>query len=176
MKVLREVYNSLSERKTELETDMSYWQERREIARAEGDLSENQDYETARQKLEEIYKEHGEIINILTRSEVVEVTTDFNIIDIGCKFHLKVIYPGKNIDKDIFSPEGEKLLYYNKEDNTTVYDGECVFGGPTDQYAESYILSSGSRFAGNLLGKPLGEYRLITTHGVHINVIASKLS
>ena len=81
-----------AERLEQLKEELQYLQTVREKevaaqikeARSFGDLSENSEYDEAKNEQGKLYSKIAEIKNLIDNAELVEVTGDFDVVSIGC--------------------------------------------------------------------------------------------
>lgn len=81
-----------AERLEELKEELLYLQTVREKevaeqikeARSFGDLSENSEYDEAKNEQGKLYSKIAEIKNLIDNAEIVELTGDVNVVSIGC--------------------------------------------------------------------------------------------
>ena len=111
-----------------------------------------------------------EILKIRNESEVVDLIEYSDIVEPCCKYDLKVKYPGRLIEEDVESEEGYKVIWYDENEDKTIFNNEMVFGSPNDDYVDSYVWSTETEFAKQVMGKPLGKQYYITTQGVSVEV------
>lgn len=176
MKVLDRVYSRYLERKDRLDADLAEAIERRELARAEGDLSENADYKKAMSDIELINHEYIGVARIVDEGEPVQERTNFNEIDIGCKFHLDLtidIQSGADIQESLGSYVIKEVTLPNGK-NALNISGDVVIGGETDEFALEGIISSTSPLGKYLIGKSYGIYNTKGPHGDSLKVVISQ--
>lgn len=81
-----------AERFEELKEELQYLQTVREKevaaqikeARSFGDLSENSEYDEAKNEQGKLYSKIAEIKNLIDNAEIVEITGDVDVVSIGC--------------------------------------------------------------------------------------------
>ena len=165
MVILKIVYDKLQERLDILREDLKEARIRMNEYKAEGDLSENNDFIQERQNVENLQADMMKINSLLERAEILqrEPTTDFTTIDLGCKFFMSVTVNGnyfnekKSSKKKIGEKNNESLIIYNEDENCTSIEGNYYFGGPTDICEELNILSNESPVGKLLMGRSLSN-------------------
>lgn len=176
MKVLDRVYERYLKRKKELEDALSEALHRRELARAEGDLSENADYKKAMSDIDLINHEYIGVAKIVDEGEPVQERINFNEIDIGCKFNIDI-----SIDIDRGNVDEEMLGVYRLSEVQmpngsygSLISGTVVIGGETDEFATEGIISATCPLGKYLMGKSFGTYNTKGPHGDSLKVVISR--
>ena len=174
MKILQSIYEKYLDRKVELEALIEEANNRKNIASAEGDLSENADYSKAFSDLELYSSEYMDVIEIIETGEPVEEVTNFTEIVVGSKFNLVLELEATPIDEGETRDIGVYKLQDDWKNGITILKGVVTLGGPSDNYVYEGVISTDSLIGRFLLGKPLGEYITHNEYGERIKLSATK--
>ncbi len=95
-------------------------------ARAQGDLSENAEYDAAKEEQREIEARIAEIESIFKNCEVVAETTDDGKVNIGCRVTLLDVEFGEEMVYDLVGPSEANIMKGSISNESPV--GNAIMG------------------------------------------------
>lgn len=170
MKVLKKVFNELETKLNDKQKQFTELQNERNERREEGDLKENEEFQRLSEDVTTLAQEITDLLRMKEEAIIVEETSVFNLIDVGCMFKMTIINKGDCINgKQEISEKALKAKYYPDKDITVTERILCM-GGPLDNNLDEGIFSCDSPMGKFLQGKSVGEYRMPDTRNTYQNI------
>lgn len=135
-----------------------------------GDLSENSEYDAAKDRMSRVTKERDMLAPVLAMSQV-KANDSASIFEEGCVIQLKVF----NMTSGPMDPRSDAFARLMRE-TEPIFEGTLMYGGtlPIQELLTDAALSVETPIGGFLLGKQSGAYS-IQVPGGFANIYAKKL-
>lgn len=167
MKILRTLYDKLDDEIKDMQKKFEELQSERNDRRSEGDLSENEEYSKLSEQVLQLSNEIIAKLKLKEEAEVVEIVNIFDTIHIGCKFKCTIKNSGDRINGKKSIAWGVTKATYDDENDTTTSIRTLTIGGPLDSDLVEGIISSESKLGEFLIGRGVGEYRMVNTNNTY---------
>lgn len=163
-------YASIKERLAQNALEVDRASEQLQEALKLGDLSENSEYDAAKENMRRVTKERDELLPVLSMSPI-RGNDSASIFEEGCVVDLKVY----SLTNEPMKPQSEAFRKM-VESTHPIFSGTLLFGGtlPVQELLKDSALSADTPIGRALLGKQSGSYS-IKVPGGFANITAKKL-
>ena len=163
-------YASIRKRLTQNAEELDKASQELQEAIALGDLSENSEYDAAKEHLSKVTKERDILVPVLSMPQV-RANDSASIFEEGCVIELKIY----NMTPEPVDPRSDAFASLAKT-STPVFEGKLLFGGvlPIQELLADSALATDTPIGSFLLGKQPGNYS-IQVPGGFANVYTKKL-
>lgn len=163
-------YSAIKERVAQNAKEYDEASQELQEAIALGDLSENSEYDAAKDHLGRVTRERDILVPVLSMPQV-RANDSASIFEEGCVILLKLY----NVTPEPMDPRSDAFARMAKE-TTPVFEGTLLLGGvlPIQELLTDAALATDTPIGGFLLGKQAGNYS-IQVPGGFANIFAKKL-